>query len=307
MPTSPSVPGGKGAEVGRFAAEGTNTGRFDGRDWTLLLATAGIWGSSFLWIAIGLDAFHPGVIAFGRMAIGAATVAWFPSARRRVPRSAWGPLVVVALAGNMGPAVFFPLAQQRVASSVAGMLNSVGPILVLSISIAMLRKVPPARQVVGLVVGMAGAVIVALPRIAGADAEAVGVLLVFAAVGCYSLSNNLLPRLAQTVGAPATMAWAMAISSVLLAPWGVWAMGRSEFAWPSAIALMTLGVFGTGLARTSFTVLNGRVGAPRSALVGYLVPIVAVVLGIVVRGESVGPTELAGTALILTGAALISR
>ena len=51
----------------------------------------------------------------------------------------------------------------------------------------------------------------------------------------------------------------------------------------------------------------GRVGAPRSALVGYLVPLVAVILGIVVRDESVGAVELAGTGLILLGATLISR
>ena len=103
------------------------------------------------------------------------------------------------------------------------------------------------------------------------------------------------------------MARAMIASSVLLAPWGLWGLTRSEFAWGPAIAIVILGIFGTGIARSLFANLNGRVGAPRSSLVGYLVPVVAIVLGVTVRNESVGVTELVGTALILVGAALISR
>jgi drug/metabolite transporter (DMT)-like permease len=99
----------------------------------------------------------------------------------------------------------------------------------------------------------------------------------------------------------------MVISSVLLAPWGLWGLTRSTFEWRPALAIVLLGVFGTGIARSLFATLNGRVGAPRSSLVGYLVPIVAIVLGVLIRHESVGALELIGTALILCGAALLSR
>ena len=94
---------------------------------------------------------------------------------------------------------------------------------------------------------------------------------------------------------------------MVLLPWGIWGLGDSTFRWSSFIALLILGVLGTGLARTIFAILNGRIGAPRSALVGYFVPVIAVLLGVVVRGESVGWVELFGTALILVGATLISR
>lgn len=282
-------------------------GNFSSTDWAMLLTIALIWGSSFLWIAIGLDAFHPGVIAFGRMVLGAAVLGFVPAARKPMPRSTWPVLAVVAIAGNAAPAIFFPLAQQRVESSVAGMLNSTGPILVLLLSIAMMRKAPERGQVTGLVIGLVGALLIAGANLAGADAEPLGVFYVFCAVIGYSISNNFLPRLAQTYGGAAVMARAMVLSSVLLAPWGLWATTKSEFQWKSAVALVILGVVGTGIARSLFANLNGRVGAPRSALVGYLVPIVAIVLGVIVRDESVGPLELLGTALILTGAALVSR
>lgn len=308
MPRASSLgPAGASRPASRLSSEGTNAGNFDAGDWTLLLTTAAIWGSSFLWIAISLDSFHPGVIACGRMILGASILWWLPASRVAVPRSVWPQLAIIAIAGNGFPAVLFPLAQQRIESSVAGMLNSIGPILTLVISIAMLRKSPPRSQIVGLAVGLVGAVLLAMPNVVGADAEPLGVLFAVLAVIGYSLSNNFLPPLAQAYGGPAVIARAMLASAVLLAPWGVWGLGTSSFSWSALGALAILGVLGTGLARTTFAMLNGRVGAPRSALVGYLVPVVAVVLGIVVRGESVGPLELAGTALILLGAALISR
>ena len=291
----------------RFTSEGTNTGHFDAGDWGLLLLTSLIWGSSFLWIAIGLDNFHPGVIAAGRMVFGASVLWAYPSARKRLPREAWGAIAVVAVAGNTAPAVFFPLAQQRIESSVAGMLNSIGPILTLLLSIAMLRKAPPRGQVVGLMIGMVGAVLLALPNLSGADAEPLGVLLALMAITGYSISNNFLPPLAQAHGGPTVIAWAMLASALILLPWGVWGLDESNFDWGSLGAVAVLGVVGTGLARTIFAILNGRIGAPRSSLVGYLVPVVAVVLGVVVRDESVGAVELGGTALILVGAWLISR
>ncbi len=290
-----------------LTSEGTNHGGFEPTDWTLLSLTSLIWGSSFLWIAIGLDAFHPGVIACGRMALGAAVLWSIPRARAPIPRTAWGPLAVIALGGNAFPAVFFALAQQRIESSVAGMINSVGPILTLVVSIAMLRKAPPRRSVIGLVVGLIGALLLAWPNVRGVDAEPLGVLLAFCAVIGYSISNNFMPPLAQTYGAAPVIARAMLASAIGLAPWGVWGVTSSSFAWDSLAALVILGVLGTGIARTMYATLTGRVGAPRSSLVGYLVPLVAVILGIVVRSESVGAIELVGTAFILAGAASIGK
>lgn len=291
----------------RYAATGTNDGNFAPTDWALLLTTALIWGSSFLWIAIGLDSFHPGTIAWGRMALGLSVLWFIPAAREPIPRSAWPALSVVAIAGNAAPAVFFPLAQERVESSVAGMLNSASPMLVLLISIVMTRSLPQRQQIIGLGIGLIGAVMLAIPNLAGADAQPLGVFYVLCAISGYALSNNFLPRLVQTYNAPAVIARAMLASSILLLPYGAWGISRSSFSWASLTAVLILGIFGTGIARSTFAALTGRVGAPRSSLIGYLVPVVAIILGVVVLSESVGIFELLGTGLVLVGATFISR
>lgn len=291
----------------RFTADGTNTGSFTSRDWLLLLSVAGIWGSSFLWIAISLDAFHPGVIAFVRTLLGALILASVPGSRRPVPRSVWPGIAVVAVCGNAAPAVLFPLAQQRVDSSVAGMLNSVSPVMVLLIAVLMTRTAPKPLQVIGLAVGLVGAILLALPNLSGADAEPLGIALVMLAVLGYATSNNFIPPLQQEYGGPAIVGRALLASAVLLLPYGLWGFAHSEFDIGSAVALFILGVFGTGIARSLFATLVGNVGAPRSSMVGYLVPIVAVALGVAIRNERVGALELIGTGIVLLGAFLISR
>jgi len=93
----------------------------------------------------------------------------------------------------------------------------------------------------------------------------------------------------------------------MLAPYGAYGITQSSFAWGPVIAILILGIFGTGLARSLFATLTGRVGAPRSSMIGYFVPLVAIALGVIVRDETVTWVELTGTALVLLGARLISR
>lgn len=103
-----SEPGRLGAPHRRYrrmvtTADGASTGSFDSTDWALTITVAVIWGSSFLWIAIGLDSLSPSTVAFGRLALGAAALWLFPSARRPIPRHVWTTVVVVAIAGNAAP------------------------------------------------------------------------------------------------------------------------------------------------------------------------------------------------------------
>ncbi len=288
-------------------SDGSNVGQFQLQDWVLLISVAAIWGSSFLWIAIGLGRYDPGAIAFLRVLLGAAALWAFAPARRPVARSAWPGITVVAIAGNAVPAVFFALAQQRVESSVAGMINSLAPFAVLFVAVAMTRKAPARMQVIGLGVGLVGAALMSSPNIWGANAQPLGVLLAFMAVVGYAISNNVTPPLQQAYGGPAIIARALLVSTVVLLPYGVFGLARSELKPGPTLAIVILGVAGTGAARALFATLIGRVGAPRSSVMGYIVPVFAILLGVLVRNERLHPLEALGTAVILLGAWIISR
>lgn len=287
--------------------EGTNTGSFDPGDWALALTVAAIWGSSFLWIAIGLDALAPTAVAFLRLALGAGTLWMFGPTRVQVPRQAWPGIAVVAIAGNAGPALLFAFAQQRVASSVAGMINGATPLATLAVYSLLSGRSPGRRQLVGLFVGFAGVVLIASPNLLGADAQPLGVFLLVAAVLGYGVANNTMLSLQQSHGSPPVMGRALLLASVLTAPLGIVGLASSDPTAASIVAVGILGVVGTGVARSMNASLIGRTGPARAALVAYLIPVVAIILGVTVRHETIGPLELIGTVTILLGASLISR
>ncbi len=288
-------------------ADGSNTDAFDAADWGLALLVALIWGSSFLWTAIGLDSIDPAAVAFLRVALGAIALWAFPPARRPVARAVWPAIVVVAIAGNAGPALLFAIAQQRVESSVAGMINAATPLLVLTIGVSLTRRSPGPHQIAGLTTGFIGVAVMAAPNLVGANAEPLGIALLVLAVAGYGLSNNIIVPLQQRHGSPAIVGRALIVGSILLAPIGVVGLTRSSPTVGSLVAVAILGVLGTGLARALNATLAGRTGAARGSITTYLVPVVAIGLGVVFRNDAIQTAETVGLALVLGGAYLISR
>ncbi len=101
--------------------------------------------------------------------------------------------------------------------------------------------------------------------------------------------------------------WALAASAIVLAPFGVLTVKDSEFTFSAVAAVVILGVVGTGVARSLAATLAGRAGAPRMSTTTYLIPVVAIALGVTFRDESVSPIAIVGVAVVLLGAFLASR
>ncbi len=288
-------------------SSGTHAGDFRVRDWGHLGVTALIFGSSFMWIALSLRSLAPGVIGFGRVALGAAALAVVPAARRTIDRDDWARLVVASLVGMGIPALLFAMAQQHIDSAVTGMLVSAIPIATTAVATVMTGTMPGPRRRRGLVLGIVGIALLSTPDLTAAEAAPLGVGLVLLAVTGYAIANNLLVPLTHRYGPlPVTM-WMLTISAVALLPVGLLGLGDSSFEWLPVVSLVILGVVGTGIARALIVALIGRVGAPRATVTAYFVPITALILGIAVLGERVEPIQILGIAISLSGAYLVSR
>lgn len=286
---------------------GSHTGAYGPVEWTLTLTAGVIWGSAFLWIAMGVDHLAPGVVAFGRVALGALALAAFPRARRRIDREDWARVVAVGILGNAGPALCFAVAETNIDSALAGMITSAVPILSLVIASLLLRTLPPRTQVTGIGIGFAGIVLMTAPSLGSSVSAAGSVLLVLVATIGYAITGNLLVPLQQRYGGPAVTLWALVVSSGLLIPFALFGIGTSDFTTSSVLAVVILGVVGTGIARSLAATLAGRAGAPRMSTTTYLIPVVAIVLGVTVRHETVAPVAISGVALVLVGAVISSR
>jgi drug/metabolite transporter (DMT)-like permease len=286
---------------------GTHQGAFTMTDWALFLSIGGIWGSSFLFIAIGLHAFEPGLITWLRVGLGASMLWLVPAARRRLDREDVPRLLALSVLWVAIPFTLFPLAEQRISSGLTGLLNGAMPIFAVAIGSLMLRRLPGRRQTVGLVLGFLGIVAIAAPTIAEGSSAAIGVAMGLSATVCYGVAINIAAPLTQRYGALPVMARMLALATIWTSPLGLLSLRGSTFTWPSLLSVAALGIMGTGLAFVVMGRLVSRVGSTRASFATYLIPVVALLLGMVFLSERVRVLSIVGIALVILGAILASR
>lgn len=280
---------------------------FAPRDVGLLVALALMWGLSFMWIKVALQAFAPLWIVAIRCVIGAAVLLVLLRMRRlRLPRGwrVWVDLVVLAALGNAIPWVLMSLASVHLPSGLVAVINALAPSATLVVAIAVGLERPSVRRTVGLLVALSGTAL-AVSSSLGVPGTTLAALGVVAATVSYGIGAVYGKRRLSGQHAPLSIAagqiLAAAISMTVLSSFVSPLPGIDEIT-PSILgALVGLGLFGTGLAFLCYYTLMERVGATATILVTYFLPIVALVAGVIVLGEPLQLVIIAGTALTIVG------
>lgn len=288
-------------------APGTRSAAFGVAEWSLLVAPAVMWGSSFLFIAVSLESLSPPVITLGRLLLGALALAVVPRARRPVHRDDLPAIALLGVFWMAIPFTLFPIAQQWVDSSIAGMINGATPLFAGAFAAVLLARRPGPAQAAGLGLGFVGVVLITAQSVDGGERSLLGIGLLIAAAACYGLALNISVPLAQRNGSLPVLLRAQVVAIVLVAPLGLWGLGASTFSWTSVGAVSFLGVLSSGVAMVLMAELAKRVGATRASVTVYVVPVVAVALGVAVLREQMTPTAMAGGLLVLLGAWASSR
>lgn len=273
-------------------------------DWALMVVPGVIWGASFLFIAEGLAAVAPNGVTFTRIAIGFLTLSLFPSARRPVARTDWAGTAALGVLWFAFPLTMFPFAEQHVSSALTGMLNGATPLFVAVVATVIARRLPERGILAGLVIGFSGAVVMAIPAMGGSS-SAFGIALILAALVSYGLALNLARPLQQRNGAIPVVWRALGVAVILTAPMGLPAVLNGHWSLRPALAMLALGAGGTAIAMVLTLIAAGRVGATKASATAFLIPVVALILGVVIRHESVTTLSLVGAAICLLGAAII--
>ncbi len=273
-----------------------------------------IWGSSFLWIKLADRGFAPVEVTFGRLALGAIVLLPIVLLRREpLPRSGrlWARIALAALFANALPYFLFALAERTVDSSTAGILNATTPLWTMVLAVAVRhQRAFRARQAAGLLVGFAGATLIFSPWHATSGLLSAGGLECLAASVSYAVSYIYMDRyLARRGINPIALAACQLLAAaiwlaVTLAVTGVRAPHAGAIGWAG---LVILGVIGTGVAYVLNYQIIASEGATIASTVTYLLPVVAIVLGVLVLGERITVAAVAGTALVLLGVALARR
>jgi drug/metabolite transporter (DMT)-like permease len=296
------------ANGGVLSAEGQHRGAFAASDWVLFILPGLIWGTSFAFIDVAVESgLRPGVVTWGRIVLGAATLAVLRDARRTIdPADRW-PIVALSVTWLAFPFTLFPIAQQWVSSSVAGLLNAAIPLFAAVVASLALRRLPGPFQLVSLAVGVVGVALIAAPSLDDGRSTAVGVVLVLVAVSSYGVAVNLNVPLVQKYGPVAVFWRAQLISSVLTTPFGVWSLRGSHTDAGGVAAMVCLGIFSTAIAFVLMSRLLARVGSTRGAAVTYIEAIAALALGVAWRNDHLTTVQFVGCVVLLVGAFLAGQ
>ncbi|WP_329000585.1 DMT family transporter [Kribbella sp. NBC_00709] len=281
----------------------------------VMLALAAIWGCSFLFISIGVRELPPLYLALGRVIAGSVVLlAILVLKREALPRDPriWAHSFVAGAIGSAIPWTLFGYGEERIPSLLAGIWNGITPLIVLPIAVLIFRtEVFSAQRVTGLLIGFAGMLVVlGAWRIEG-GADLVGQGLCMLAAIFYGLAIPYQKRFlaGTTLSGTALSATLLLCATVQLAvvaplvtrqaPPAPWSLSVEV-----VLSVLALGALGSGLA----FVLNMRnirlIGASRSSMVTYLMPIFSILVGVIVLHEHITWYQPVGGLIVLLGVAV---
>jgi drug/metabolite transporter (DMT)-like permease len=268
-----------------------------------------LWGCSFVFIATALRSFAPTQIAFGRIVVGLALLVALLAVRRELPRVRRALLpdfAIVAAAMTAVPFVLFGLAEQRVSSVLAGLVNATTPLFTaVFVGLLVPAERPDRVQAAGLVTGFAG--IVVLLGAWDTDAiDVVGALMLLGATLCYGIGNAWSRRRLTGSGlSPVALpAVQLTLGALMLTPFVLATPAPVHVEPGAAAALLALGLGGTGAAYVLYWRVLEQAGATVTASVTYVIPLVSTTLGVVVLHEALHWYEPVGGVVVLAGVAL---
>jgi drug/metabolite transporter (DMT)-like permease len=275
------------------------------RGWLLFAAMAVIWGIPYLLIKVAVDEISPSTLVLARTSLAAAMLLPIALARGQVRAALgrWRPLVLFALIEICLPWLLLGFAEQRLSSSLTGLLVAAVPLVG-----AVLARYGPAsdrldrRRVTGLLVGLAGVAALVGFEVQVDDARAVLAIAVVAI--SYAVGPMILARRLADLPGLGVIAVSMLLSAVFYLPTGV---AQAPAEWPSGkviAAVLALAAVCTALAFLLFFQLIAEVGPARATVITYVNPAVALLLGVVVLDEKVTIATGVGFALILLGSVL---
>jgi drug/metabolite transporter (DMT)-like permease len=283
--------------------------------WLTFIALSFFWGSSYLFIKLGVDAgFTPFTLVAGRLLIGSILLgAVLRLSHETLPRDprVYARIALLAVFAIALPFVLITIAEQHVPSALAATLTAPIPLFTIPFAALLLHERITSAKIAGIVVGLIGvAVLMGFDISQIGQADLTYQLVLVAAAVSYGL-GGVLARMFTRGMRPMVPAFIEVASAMVMV--GIAALifenPVSEFANVGSqglFAVAWLGVFGSGLAYLAFFRLIPVWGPTRTALVAYLLPIWGIALGFLVLNEAIQSGLILGTALVIVGIAFVN-
>lgn len=315
IPAGPKAPR---PEPEKISQSNDPSPRMDGRSWLMLIVLSVLWGGSFFFTEIALVDLPPFTLVLGRVAIAAMILWWVVLLRHiAIPRDPkiWLGFLVMGALNNLVPFCLIVWGQTHIASGLAAILNATTPLFTLIIAhLATQNEKLSRRKVIGVLTGFVGVIIViGLPdaveaRISNmtniAALAPFAVLLAAVSYGCAGVFGrrfkNSPPILTAAGQTSASSLMLIPLCILIDTPWNL-PFPKTE----TILAVLGIAAFSTALAYILYFQLLNRAGASNLLLVTFLIPVSAILLGVLFLGETLALRQIGGMAAIGLGLAVI--
>jgi drug/metabolite transporter (DMT)-like permease len=279
--------------------------------WAIFILLSLTWGSSFILMKIGMLGLSPYQVASLRLfSAGLTLLPFFVKAIRQIPRNKIPVIILCGILGNLIPAYLFCIAETRVDSALAGMLNALVPLMAL-LAAFFIFKVPIVKnQLLGIFIGLLGVILLFAAQGISTGYWYYGLWIVLATV-CYglniSLIHNYLKGFSSVQLSAVSLFFCAMFSLPVLIFTGFFSMlAGPAVPWTSIAAAATLGIMGSGIATVLFYVLINKAGAMFASMVTYVLPVVAIGWGLL-YDEHISLFQVGCMVIILIGVYLVNR
>lgn len=283
-------------------------------EWLLLLLLSVLWGGSFFFVGIAVKVLPPLTIVVLRVGLASIVLNLIVRATRlRMPKEwcYWKAFFGMGLLNNMIPFCLIVWGQTHIASGLASIFNATTPLFTVLVAHFFTKdeKISGGR-IVGILIGFMGvAVIIGLDSLAGLGTNILAQFAVLAAALSYAFAGVYGRRFKSMGAAPlVTATGQVTASTILLIPLALVVDHPLALTMPGIgvwAAVVGLALLSTALAYTIYFRILATAGATNLLLVTFLIPVSAILLGVIFLDEQFANTDFAGMVLIFIGLAAI--
>ncbi|MDA8867856.1 DMT family transporter [Gammaproteobacteria bacterium] len=269
--------------------------------WVLLIFLGALWGSAFMFIKVATPEYGPVALVNARLII--ASLIFLPILLRKkyLPLLApiWKHVLVLSVINNMIPFTLFSFASLGSSSNILAILNATTAFNTMVIAYFWINESVTFKQIVGLILGFIGVIILVNPQ--NSEATLISSISCLVAAAFYSLSTVFIQKNSAKTNKLVLIGWSIVFSAVLMMPISYIYLPESIPSFEANISAVWLGAVSTGLGFLGYVRLIDKIGAVKTSIVAYFLPVFGILWGYIFLDEKISISVIIGCLVVLMG------
>ena len=269
--------------------------------WVLLIFLGALWGSAFMFIKVATPEYGPVALVNARLII--ASLIFLPILLRKkylpLLNPIWKHVLILSVINNMIPFTLFSFASLGSSSNILAILNATTAFNTMVIAYFWINESVTLKQIVGLILGFIGVIILVNPQ--NSEATLISSISCLLAAAFYSLSTVFIQKNSAKTNKLVLIGWSIIFSAVLMMPFSYMYLPESIPSFEANISAVWLGAVSTGLGFLGYVRLIDKIGAVKTSIVAYFLPVFGIIWGAIFLGEIITSTIVIGCFVVLLG------